>query len=109
MSTFAKTMNKSVSRRTILKGTAGAVGLAAGSGAITGFPYVKSAEPKVLRYLGPAVNAGEHIAKKCLEDTGNKVEYLTVTTDDVTKRVATQPNSCDVLVTEYCALKKLIS
>ena len=29
MSTFAKTMNNSVSRRAVLKGTAGAVGLAA--------------------------------------------------------------------------------
>ena len=108
MSTFAKTMNNSVSRRAVLKGTAGAVGLAAGSGAITGFPYVKSAEPKVLRYLGTAVNEGDDIAKKCLEDTGIKIEYITVTTDDVTKRVVTQPNSFDVLDTEYFALKKLI-
>ena len=41
-----------ISRRSMLKGAAGAVGLAAGSGAITGFPYVHSADPKVLRYLG---------------------------------------------------------
>ncbi len=108
MSTFSKTMKGSVSRRTMLKGAAGAVGLAAGSGAITGFPYVKSAEPKVLRYLGTAVNEGDDIAKKCLEDTGIKIEYITVTTDDVTKRVVTQPNSFDVLDTEYFALKKLI-
>ena len=78
MSTFSKTMKGSVSRRTMLKGAAGAVGLAAGSGAITGFPYVKSAEPKVLRYLGTAVNEGDDIAKKCLEDTGIKIEYITV-------------------------------
>lgn len=45
--------NNGVSRRAVLKGAAGAVGLAAGSGAITGFPYVHSAEPKVLRYSGP--------------------------------------------------------
>ena len=57
--------NKNVDRRTLLKGAAGAVGLAAGSGAITGFPYVKSAEPKVLRYLGTAVNEGDEISKKC--------------------------------------------
>src|ERR1700727_3526664 len=106
MSTLAK--NKNVDRRTLLKGAAGAVGLAAGSGAITGFPYVKSAEPKVLRYLGTVVNEGDDIAKKCLEDTGIKIEYITVTTDDVTKRVVTQPNSFDVLDTEYFALKKLI-
>jgi putative spermidine/putrescine transport system substrate-binding protein len=55
--------DKSVSRRALLKGTAAAVGLAAGSGAITGFPYVKSAEPKVLRYLGTAVNEGDEISK----------------------------------------------
>src|SRR5579863_6887018 len=108
MSNFVKTMNNSVSRRAVLKGTAGAVGLAAGSGAITGFPYVKSAEPKVLRYLGTAVNEGDDIAKKCLEDTGIKIEYITATTDDVTKRVITQPNSFDVLDTEYFSLRKLV-
>ena len=85
--------NKSINRRTLLKGAAGAAGLAVGSGAITGFPYVQSAEPKVLRYLGTAVNEGDQISKKCLEDTGIKIEYITATTDDVTKRVITQPNS----------------
>jgi putative spermidine/putrescine transport system substrate-binding protein len=100
--------NRGVSRRAVLKGAAGAVGLAAGSGAITGFPYVHSADPKVLRYLGTAVNAGDEIAKKCLQDTGIKIEYITATTDDVTKRVITQPNSFDVLDTEYFSLKKLV-
>src|SRR3954465_11681316 len=100
--------NNGINRRAVLKGAAGAVGLAAGSGAITGFPYVRSAEPKVLRYLGTAVNAGDEISKKCLADTGIKIEYITVTTDDVTKRVITQPNSFDVLDTEYFSLKKLV-
>src|SRR5437868_11148621 len=101
-------LNRGVSRRAVLKGAAGAVGLAAGSGAITGFPYVHSADPKVLRYLGTAVNAGDEISKKCFEDTGIKIDYITVTTDDVTKRVITQPNSFDVLDTEYFSLKKLV-
>ena len=96
------------SRRNFLKSAAGTVGLAAGSGAITGFPYVISAEPKVLRYLGTAVNEGDDIAKKCFADTGIKLEYITTTTDDVTKRVVTQPNSFDVLDTEYFSLKKLV-
>src|SRR5882724_44458 len=100
--------NNGVNRRSLLKGAAGAVGLAAGSGAITGFPYVQSAEPKVLRYLGTAVNEGDEISKKCLADTGIKIEYITATTDDVTKRVITQPNSFDVLDTEYFSLKKLV-
>jgi len=101
-------MKKGVNRRTLLKGAAGVAGLAAGSGAITGFPYVHSAEPKVLRYLGTAVNEGDDISKKCLADTGIKIEYITATTDDVTKRVITQPNSFDVLDTEYFSLKKLV-
>src|SRR6201992_2739408 len=99
---------RALNRRTLLKGAAGAVGLAAGSGAITVFPYVRAAEPKVLRCLGTAVNEGDEISKKCLEETGIKIEYITATTDDVTKRVITQPNSFDVLDTEYFSLKKLI-
>ena len=97
-----------VSRRSVLK-TAGAVaGAAAGSGAITGFPAVWSQEKKVLRYLGTAVNQADDINKQLLKDTGITLEYISATTDDVTKRVITQPNSFDVLDTEYFSLKKLI-
>lgn len=101
-------MKKSISRRNLLKGAAGVAGLAAGSGTFISAPYVHAAEPKVLRYLGTAVNEGDDIAKKCLADTGIKIEYITATTDDVTKRVITQPNSFDVLDTEYFSLKKLV-
>ena len=103
-----KPSKTNIDRRSVLKGAAGALGVAAGSGAITGFPYVRSAEPKVLRYLGTAVNEGDDISKKFLADTGIKIEYITATTDDVTKRVITQPNSFDVLDTEYFSLKKLV-
>ena len=103
-----KPSKTNIDRRSVLKGAAGALGVAAGSGAITGFPYVRSAEPKVLRYLGTAVNEGDDISKKFMADTGIKIEYITATTDDVTKRVITQPNSFDVLDTEYFSLKKLV-
>ncbi len=96
---------KTMNRRTVLKGAAG---LSLGSGFITGFPAVHSAEPKVLRYLGTAVNQADDINKKLFEDTGIKLEYISATTDDVTKRVITQPNSFDVLDTEYFSLKKLV-
>src|ERR1700759_3037503 len=97
-----------ISRRNLLKGAAGVASLAAGSGALLSAPYVHAADTKVLRYLGTAVNEGDEISKKCLADTGIKIEYITATTDDVTKRVITQPNSFDVLDTEYFSLKKLI-
>ncbi len=97
-----------VSRRTILKTAGAAAGVAAGSGAITGFPAVFSQEKKVLRYLGTAVNQSDDINKQLFKDTGITLEYISATTDDVTKRVITQPNSFDVLDTEYFSLKKLI-
>ncbi len=108
MSETTTTLSSGLSRRSLLKGAAGVAGLAAGSGVITGFPYVKASEEKVLRYLGTAVNEGDAISKKCFEDTGIKIQYITATTDDVTKRVMTQPNSFDVLDTEYFSLKKLV-
>ena len=84
-----------ISRRTLLKGATGALGLAAGSGAITGFPYVHSADPKVLRYLGTAVNEGDEISKKCLEDTGIKIEYITA------RREKLQPASNDDIYRKF--------
>src|SRR5271155_3939697 len=99
---------KGVSRRALLKGGAGIAGAAAGSGAITGFPYVWSQEEKVLRYLGTAVNQSDDITKKVKKDTGITIQNIVATTDDVTKRVITQPNSFDILDTEYFSLKKLV-
>ena len=99
---------KGLSRRAVLKGAAGLAGAAAGSGAITGFPAVWSQEEKVLRYLGTAVNQSDDITKKVKEDTGITIQNIVATTDDVTKRVITQPNSFDVLDTEYFSLKKLV-
>ena len=93
-----------VSRRAMLKGA----GALAGAGAITGFPAVWAAEEKVLRYLGTAVNQSEDITKKVMQETGIRLEYISATTDDVTKRVITQPNSFDILDTEYFSLKKLV-
>ena len=96
-----------VSRRSLLK-SAGALAGAGIAAPITGFPYVMAAEERVLRYLGTAVNQSADIAKKVKEDIGITIEYVAVTTDDVTKRVITQPNSYDVVDTEYFSLKKLV-
>jgi putative spermidine/putrescine transport system substrate-binding protein len=54
------------------------------------------------------VNQSADIAKKVKEDTGISIEYIPVTTGDVTRRVITPPNSYDVVDTEYFSLKKLI-
>src|SRR5215510_13310104 len=75
---------------------------------ISGFPAVWAQAPKVLRYLGTAVNQSPDIAKKVKEDTGISLEYIPVTTDDVSRRVITQPNSYDIVDTEYFSLRKLV-
>ena len=97
-----------ISRRALIKGASTAAATALSPHAITGFPSVHAQAPKVLRYLGTAVNQSPDIAKKVKEDTGITIEYIPVTTDDVTRRVITQPNSYDVVDTEYFSLKKLV-
>ena len=92
-----------ITRRTVLKGA----GALMGSSALYA-PAVHAQEPKVLRYLGTAVNQSTEIAKKVKEDTGITIEYVPVTTDEVAKRIVTQPNSFDIVDEEYFGLKKVI-
>jgi putative spermidine/putrescine transport system substrate-binding protein len=92
-----------ITRRTVLKGA----GALVGSTALYA-PAVHAQEPKVLRYLGTAVNQSTEIAKKVKEDTGITIEYVPVTTDEVAKRIVTQPNSFDIVDEEYFGLKKVI-
>ena len=98
-------MIKTLSRRNMLKTTGAAA-------AFTGFslsaPNVIRANDKVVRYLGTATTMGSEIDKKLFDDTGIKVQYIPVTTDEVTKRVLTQPNSFDIVDTEYFSLPKLV-
>ncbi|SMC99043.1 putative spermidine/putrescine transport system substrate-binding protein [Fulvimarina manganoxydans] len=102
------TTNQRFSRRTLLKGSAALAGVAA-AGKLSTFPTPALAqEPVTLRYLSTAVNQSPAIAAKAGEDLGINIEYIAVTTDDVAKRVITQPNSFDLVDTEYFALPKLL-
>jgi putative spermidine/putrescine transport system substrate-binding protein len=96
-----KTDPKTLSRRSLIKGAAAATGAMA-------FPYVRAADPITLRYLGTAVNQDKAIAEKFKADTGIEIQYIPVTTDDVTKRAVTAPNSFDLIDTEYFSLKKIL-
>ena len=54
-----------ISRRKFVQRAGGAAaGLAVGSGAITGFPYVIASDPITLRYAGTAVNQHTQIARQ---------------------------------------------
>ncbi|MBP7658747.1 MAG: extracellular solute-binding protein [Burkholderiaceae bacterium] len=97
----ADTGSLQATRRRLLK-------TAAAAGVITGAPWVHAQEKIVLRYLGTAVNQDKAIAEKFKADTGIEIQYIPVTTDDVTKRAVTAPNSFDLIDTEYFSLKKII-
>jgi len=102
-----KTSKRSLTRRKFLKST-GATGLAVGAGAITGFPYVHAADPVTLRYASTAVTQDTRIAAKFEEDTGIKIQYIPLTSDDVVKTAVTQPNRFDVLEPEVWMVKKIV-
>jgi len=98
-------LDAAVSRRGLIKGgLLGTAGILASGYA----PFVRADEKITLRYLGTAVNQDKTIAEKFEADTGIKVQYIPVTTDDVTKRAVTAPNSFDLIDTEYFSLKKII-
>jgi len=96
-----KSPTTNLQRRALIKGAAAAGGALA-------FPYVRAADPITLRYLGTAVNQDKAIAEKFKADTGITIQYIPVTTDDVTKRAVTAPNSFDLIDTEYFSLKKIL-
>jgi putative spermidine/putrescine transport system substrate-binding protein len=98
---FDSLPDSATSRRRFLKTGAAAA-------AITSAPWVHAQDKPTLRYLGTAVNQDKKIAEKFEADTGIKIQYVAVTTDDVTKRAVTAPNSFDLIDTEYFSLKKII-
>jgi putative spermidine/putrescine transport system substrate-binding protein len=100
-------MNPGTTRRRFLTGAA-SMGTAFGAGAITGFPFVRAAEPVTLRIAGTGVNQFKELADKCKADLGFTVQYTSLVSDDVVKRAVTQPSSFDLLDSEYWMLKKIV-
>ena len=96
-----------VSRRSLLKTGAAAVGLAASSGAITGFPTVWAQNPITLRQFGTGVSNLNAIAEKCKEDLGITLEMTATDSDAAAQRAATQPDSYDIADIEYWIAKKV--
>ena len=67
---------KSISRRTLLKGTAATAGAAIGSGAVTGFPtiWAQNIKDVTLRQFGTGVSNLNDVALKVKEDLGFTLE-----------------------------------
>ncbi|MFD1703972.1 PotD/PotF family extracellular solute-binding protein [Methylopila henanensis] len=98
-----------VSRRTLLKTGAAAAGVAAGSGAVTGFPTIWAQNIKnvTLRQFGTGVSNLNAIADKVKQDLGFTLQMTALDSDSVTQRTVTQPDSYDIADIEYWICKKV--
>ncbi|OLP56483.1 ABC transporter substrate-binding protein [Rhizobium rhizosphaerae] len=109
MTTETKTSKATagLTRRSLLKTGAAAVGAVAGSGAITGFPTIWAQNPITLRQFGTGVSNINAIAEKCKADLGITLEMTATDSDAAAQRAVTQPKSYDVADIEYWILKKV--
>jgi putative spermidine/putrescine transport system substrate-binding protein len=98
-----------LSRRGLLKGAAAVAGLAAGSGALTGFPTIWAQNIKnvTLRQFGTGVSNQNAVAEKVKEDLGFTLELTALDSDAVAQRAVTQPQSYDIADIEYWICKKV--
>jgi putative spermidine/putrescine transport system substrate-binding protein len=105
----AAASEKGISRRGLLKGAAAVAGLAAGSGAITGFPTIWAQNIKnvTLRQFGTGVSNQNAVAEKVKEDLGFSLELTALDSDAVAQRAVTQPQSYDIADIEYWICKKV--
>ncbi|MCO6418103.1 extracellular solute-binding protein [Siccirubricoccus sp. KC 17139] len=83
-------------------------GLLAGTALALAAPAVQAQGAVTLRYVGTAVNQHQGIREKVRQDLGITLDYIPVTSDDVVRRAVTQPNSFDILDSEYWMLKKIV-
>ena len=88
---------RGIGRRKLLRGAAAATGLAAGSGALRGFPTIWAQEIKdvVLHHAGPPVTAIPAIAEQATKDLGFTVKMQAVENADLLNRFMSQPGSMD--------------
>ena len=79
-----------VSRRAVLRGAAATAGIAAGSGAISGFPtiWAQTLKDLVLNYIGPPVTAIPAIGEQASKDLGFTIHMQTVENADLLNRAA---------------------
>ena len=99
-----------VTRRAVLRGAAAATGLAAGSGAITGFPaiWAQNIKDVVLNHCGPPVTAIPRIAEQASKDLGFTVHMQTVENADLLNRFLAQSNSFDCADVSIVFLRYLV-
>ncbi len=98
--------NGGISRRHLLKTTAAGVGVAVGSGAISGFPaiWAQNVKDVTLVHVGGSFSAIKEIGDQAQKDLGFKVAMQAVDPATQLNRVLTQPNTVDINDTDATQL-----
>jgi putative spermidine/putrescine transport system substrate-binding protein len=92
-------MNDSgLTRRTLLKSGAAVAGIAAGSGAITGFPtiWAQNIKDVTLTHVGQSFSVIPQIGAQATKDLGFKIDMQAVDGATQLNRLFTQPDSIDI-------------
>lgn len=99
--------NTNVTRRKVLKGAAATAGLAAGSGAITGFPtiWAQNLKDVTINHTGMSYSTIIDISRQATEDLGFKVEMSVTDHPGLTNRMINDPESIDVADSEIWQTK----
>jgi len=102
---MATTRSRGLGRRSLLA----TAGVAAASGAVTGFPTIWAQNIKnvTLRQFGTGVSNLNAVAEKVKLDLGFTLTMTALDTDAVTQKAVTQPKSYDIADIEYFAIKKI--
>jgi len=92
-----RTRPAGIGRRTLLKSASAAAGLAAGSGALTGFPtiWAQNIKDVVLHHAGPPVTAIPRIAEQASKDLGFTVQMQASENADLLNRFLSQSSAID--------------
>ncbi len=87
-----------LSRRKLIKAAAATTGVAAGSGALRGFPtiWAQTIKDITLVHVGGAVSAIPEIGAQASKDLGFKIQMQAVNTDAQLSRTLSQPNTIDI-------------
>src|SRR3954468_1407829 len=99
-----------ISRRRLLQGGAAVAGIAAGSGALTGFPTIWAQNIKdiTLRHAGPPVAAIPKIAEQASKDLGFTISMQATENADLLNRFLSQSTAIDVGDVSIVFMKYLV-
>ena len=89
--------DRAIGRRGVLKGATAAAGVAAGTGAVRGFPtiWAQNIKDVVLNHSGPPVTAIPRIAEQASKDLGFTVHMQTTEHADLLNRFLSQSGAID--------------